>query len=81
MEYYGLFVNVDGEKVFLEIEPHKLMVKEANGTLKFSNPTAMIHDYGTNVLRYDKDALTDTTKTLGVRERTDLPCTSQFKFA
>jgi hypothetical protein len=27
MEYYGLFVNVDGEKVFLEIEPHKLMVK------------------------------------------------------
>ena len=81
MEYYGLFVN-NGDKVFLEIEPHKLMVKEANGTLKFTNPTAMIHDYEyPNSLRYDKDALADATKTNGVRERTDLPCTSQFKFA
>ena len=85
MEYYGLFVNVDGQKTFLEIEVNKLMVKNTNGTLKFLDSTAMTHDYGTNVLRYDKNALTDTTKTLGVRERTDLttvcPTATQFKFS
>ena len=87
MEYYGLFVNVDGSKYFLEIEPDKIMAKNPNGTLLYTDPTAMIHSYPATggALLYDKNALTDTTKTLGIRERDDVPTfcptATQFKFA
>jgi len=85
MEYYGLFVNVDGSKYFLEIEPDKIMTKNANGTLLMANPTAGTHTYAASGLLYNKNFLTDPTKTLGIRERADVvtacPTATQFKFA
>jgi hypothetical protein len=72
MEYYGLFVN-------------KIMTKNANGTLLMANPTAGTHTYAASGLLYNKNFLTDPTKTLGIRERADVvtacPTATQFKFA
>ena len=84
MEYYGLFVNIVGKKYFIEIEPTKIMDKNTNGTLKFSNSATSEHAYTASTLKFDGSALTDTTKTLGIRERSDAVsiCTgSEFKFA
>jgi hypothetical protein len=39
MEWYGLFVNVNGKRYFIEIEPHKIMQKNADGTLKLASTT------------------------------------------
>lgn len=38
MEYYGLFVNILGKNTFIEIEPDKIMSKDATtGLLVYSN--------------------------------------------
>lgn len=84
MEWYGLFVNVDNNKYFIEIEPDKIMQKNADGTLKLANAITKQHLY-TGTLLYDGNALTDPTKTLGLKVRDDAVaiCTTstQFKFS
>lgn len=79
MEFYGLFANVD-QKWFIEIEPDKIMVKQANGMLAYTNQAANIHSYS-GTLKFDYSAPTDTTKSLGIRVREDTPCTTEFKFS
>lgn len=83
MEWYGLFVNINDKRYFIEIEPDKIMQKNSNGTLKLADATTKQHLYTGNLL-YDGSALTDTTKTLGIKVRDDAQtlCTgTQFKFA
>ena len=55
MEYYGLFVNLNDEKYFIEIEPDKIMDKNANGTLKINAATKEHYYTGTGLL-YDHTA-------------------------
>jgi hypothetical protein len=80
MEFYGIFANLNNKKFFIEIEPDKIMVKKADGTLDYNNAAAKIHKYS-GTLKFDYSAPTDTTKSLGIRVREDSPCTTEFKFA
>jgi hypothetical protein len=39
MEWYGLFVNINDKRYFIEIEPDKIMQKNSHGTLKLADAT------------------------------------------
>ena len=70
MDFYGLFINVDGKTDFIEIEPQKVIERESNGTLKYIDAASKLHKYSsTETLKYDNTALLDTAKTLGIRVR------------
>ena len=56
MEYYGLFVNVANKKVFIEIEPDKIMTFDSKGLISFSNVATFEHSYGASPLMYDDTA-------------------------
>ena len=59
MEYYGLMVNV-GEKTFIEIEPDKIMERDATtGLLVYLDKPAAKHKYLATTLKYAESAQTD----------------------
>ena len=68
MDFYGLFVNVEGKTDFIEIEPQKLINREADGTLKYQNASTKEHSYF-SALKYDYFAQEDPSRTLGIRVR------------
>lgn len=84
-EFYGLFVNLKGKPYFVEIEPDKIIGRNADGTLAMTDPAAKCYSY-VDTLRYDVCCPNDTTLTLGLRVREDAknihcPAATEFKFA
>lgn len=77
-EYYGIFVNLyrgtAGNMYFIEIEPDKIIKRNLDGTLAYTGAKLWTYD-ATLSLKYDYTALTDTTKTLGLRVREDAKTT------
>jgi hypothetical protein len=90
-EYFGLFIKLQyglppspsGQMYFIEIEPDKIINKNADGTLKMLNAAAGTYSYSATPLSYD---YLSATNTFGVRVRDDAktiwcPTSTEFKFA
>jgi hypothetical protein len=78
-EYYGIFVNLRrgtaGNMYFIEIEPDKIIARNGDGTLAYTGAKLWTYPGAPLSLKYDYTALTDTTKTLGLRVRDDAKTT------